>query len=575
MIKKLFLIILFCICNLVKAQEEVPFTVRFQDYIQGDLTFIANNIVNRNDRKNANESFNKTTIHSKLNDEYEMSYIDVDKDKTTYSSSSATFVAKKNAKELIFAGLYWGATYKYGIGFNDNEVYSGDGERMPNIDEIKIKTPSQSSYQNIKGQIIFDGYQNKKHKNNAPYVCFYDLTDMVEANPYGEYTVANIKSTQGFIEGGVSGGWIIYFVYNDGDAVKKYITLYDGFAYVYNKPIEIKLSNFLTPKEGEINSRIALAALEGDLKIEGDNVRLKNLSNKRYFPVLSKSREPNNFFNSSITIEEEQFINRNPASLNTLGFDALILSLDNKKNKVIENNATQTELKFASAGDKVYLFSAGFSIDVDQDFYEKNKRKPFAKKDAAIATIEKEVTDTSTNTPKKANSIIKNKKDIKPIPKKIENIIVEESNKKNKVKNTTLEVKAVPKPNIIKEEELDIEEIYEDKPVQFTKKEYNPSENLTTNIRKKKEIRKLGVPVSLKAGYYIVSNVFAIEDNAKKYIKFLKQNKIKSISFVNPENNYQYVYLKFYKTIEEAQKAYDTNLDETFFEDYWILEVEK
>ena len=630
--KKLLVIFSLLLTKLLFSQEEVAFSIRYQNYIQGDLTFIANNIVNRNERQNANESYDKATEYSKLNDEFEMSYIDIDKENLTYSSSSAIFLPKKNAKEVVFAGLYWSATYKYGIGFNDNEVYSGDGPREPNINEIKIKTPSQNDYVAITGDIIFDGYQNEKHKNNAPYVCFYDLTAMVKDNPYGSYTVANIKSTQGFIEGGVSAGWVIYFVYNDGEAVKKYITLYDGFAYVYNKPIEIKLSNFLTPKTGEINTRIALAALEGDLKIEGDNVRLKNVKTNRYFPIFSKTRLGNNFFNSQISIDQDQFLSRTPSSLNTLGFDALILSLDNKNNRIIDNNTTETELKITSVGDKLYLFSAGFSIDVDEEFYEKNKKKPIEKKVNEISLVEKENPISKNekikalNTPKelkkptpkiqevkKEIAAISAEKTVKvndkePITVKNENIVVTkidnntvlntneiadesksdtQKTKKSRIGNIKIGVKTIPDGNVsdtpsnavnLSTSEITTNSsknvtVYEEKPIAFSEKTFSPADKSITT-RQLKDIRVLTVKSSLKPGFYIIANVFAVKKNLTNYVRFLADHKIESHFFLNPENDYHYVYLKYLENIDEIQKAYHSNLDNTFFDDYWILKVE-
>lgn len=386
--------------TLVFSQEEVPFSIRFKEYLRGDLTFVANNIVNRNDNKNANEPYNKEDQKSELNDAFYMSYIDIDNDKSTFSSSSATFSKKENTNDIVFAGLYWSATYNYPLSIKDNGIYIHEGKRESNFNEIKIKIPAQSNYIDIKGQLIFDGFNDVKHNTNSPYVCFYDLTEMVKSNPYGEYTVANIRSTQGYIEGGVSGGWILYFVYKDDKTTQKYITLYDGFASVYDMPIQIKLTDFQTPKTGVINSKIALATLEGDASIEGDNVSIKNISNNAYFSVFSKNRDSQNLFNSQITIENEPFLTRNPASLNTLGFDALMISLDNQDNQIINNNITETELKISSIGDKSYLFSVGFMIDVDKEFYKQNTKEIIANNTVIIPKAEKK-----KKSPKNLNNV--------------------------------------------------------------------------------------------------------------------------------------------------------------------------
>ncbi|WP_395045928.1 hypothetical protein [Flavobacterium sp.] len=399
---KLLFTILF-LSNLVFSQEEVPFSIRFKDYLRGDLTFIANNIVNQNNGKKTDEAYNKQGENSERNDDLNMSYIDIDNDKSTFSSSSAIFKPTENTKEIVFAGLYWSATYNYPLSFKDNGFYSHEGDRKSNFNEIKIKIPSQKDYSDITGQIIFDGFNNEKYNNNMPYVCFYDLTKMVKSNPYGEYTVANIRSTEGYIEGGVSGGWILYFVYKDDKANERYITLYDGFASVYDMPIEIKLTDFQTPKTGIFNSKISLAALEGDANIDGDKVSIKNTSSNTYFPLSSKNRNSQNLFNSQITIENEQFLDRNPASLNTLGFDALLISLDNQNNQIINNSTTQSELKIESLGDKSYLFSVGFMIDVDKEFYTKITKSPILGNNKPITEQRKKTIKTIKTTKPKNN----------------------------------------------------------------------------------------------------------------------------------------------------------------------------
>lgn len=414
---KLLFTILF-LSNLVFSQEEVPFSIRFKDYLRGDLTFIANNIVTRNDNKKIGEAYNKQNVNSERNDDLNMSYIDIDNDKSTFSSSSAIIKPTKNTKEIVFAGLYWSATYNYPLSFKDNGFYSREGDRKSNFNEIKIKIPSQKDYSDISGQIIFDGINNEKYNDNTPYVCFYDLTKMVKSNPYGEYTVANIKSTEGYIEGGVSGGWILYFIYKDDNATQKYITLYDGFAAVYDMPIEIKLTDFQTPKTGVFNSKISLAALEGDANIDGDKVSIKNTTNNTYFPISSKNRNSQNLFNSQITIENEQFLDRNPASLNTLGFDALLLTLDNHNNQIINNSTTQSELKIESVGDKSYLFSVGFMIDVDKEFYTKITKNSIPENNRLVTEKKKETIKTS----KPKNNVTNIKIIVREIPSTVNDI---------------------------------------------------------------------------------------------------------------------------------------------------------
>lgn len=544
----------------IYAQEEVPFAIRFQQYVKGDLSFIANNIINRNTSKNANEPYNKTTNSAKLNDEFEMGYIDIDNDPSTFSSSSAVFKSEGHSKEIVFAGLYWAANYKFDVGTTKQTDAFLDSDRSQSFTEIKIKTPNNASYQKIKGTLLFDGFTSSKYKNSSPYVCFSDITDLVQKKPFGEYTVANIKATQGFIEGGVSGGWVIYFVYKNPQLPPKYISIYDGFAHVFNKPIEIKLSNFLTPKTGQINPKITLCALEGDLNIEGDNVRLKNSENGRYYQLSSSNRSGQNFFKSFITMEDAHFLDRNPASLNTLGFDAVLQTLDNQKNQIIANNTEATEIKVSSTGDKVFLFTTGFSIDVDETFYETKKPKE-------NAIVENSLPVESSETLKKdtPQTLEKNKKLITDIKIKVKEL---PETGETKEENTETEV-AQKKDTIVT--------IKKDKITVFEESK-NPVFTLKTDTgfpRDPVNMRKINVETKLKQGYYLIANVFAVPKNCTNYLLFLKRHHLKSDFFINPENQYRYVFLAYFKNEEEALEAYRSNLNQTFFDEYWILEIDK
>src|SRR5690606_7194960 len=86
----LFACIFFAGIFALTAQIKKPFEVRYQDNIKGDITFIGNNIVNRE------LSFggwiippNSPYNGSESNDYLNMQYIDIDDDSSTFSSSRA------------------------------------------------------------------------------------------------------------------------------------------------------------------------------------------------------------------------------------------------------------------------------------------------------------------------------------------------------------------------------------------------------------------------------------------------------------------------------------------------------
>ena len=150
---KFFLFILFVFLGSknVLSQVKVPFQVRYEADIRGELTFIANNIVNRNIPETTqrqwvyrngrwrreyvtipavspNQPLNDTGGSSDYNDNYDMQYIDVDNDNTTFSSSSATLTVPNIDCALVrYAGLYWSAVYVNNDRSNIDDIICNEG----------------------------------------------------------------------------------------------------------------------------------------------------------------------------------------------------------------------------------------------------------------------------------------------------------------------------------------------------------------------------------------------------------------------------------------------------------------
>ncbi len=76
-------------------------------------------------------------------------------------------------------------------------------------------------------------------------------------------------------------------------------------------------------------------------------------------------------------------------------------------------------------------------------------------------------------------------------------------------------------------------------------------------------------------GYYIVSGVFSKGNNLKKTVKKLKRKGFEEAGYItNPENRLNYVYLTYFPFGLEAVDACVSNLNGTYTDDVWILEIE-
>ncbi len=75
------------------------------------------------------------------------------------------------------------------------------------------------------------------------------------------------------------------------------------------------------------------------------------------------------------------------------------------------------------------------------------------------------------------------------------------------------------------------------------------------------------------SGYYLIANVFANPRNANRFVRYLNSIGLSASYFVNPENNYRYVYVKRHETWNSALISYYSKLNNTYDEKMWIMRV--
>jgi hypothetical protein len=541
-----------------------------------------------------------------------MEYIDIDDDKQTFSSSSAALFQKDEASiKIVYAGLYWSATYKYESGYKKGEdKFVAFDKTRESFEEILVKFPDQKEYTTIKGEIIFDGLKDKKFKDAAPYAVYADVTQQVQelGNPFGFYTVANVRATQGTLIGGSAAGWTMIFVYEDLSMSEKFIVSHDGFAGASSESVNVVFKGFKTQPEGNVNVKLAGAALEGDFKVDGDLFMFGSTKNKDFTNVKTITRRYSNFFDSSITIEDEQFRYRIPDSKNTLGYDSFLTTLSNYNNRFIGNNLDEATVQFKSSGDVFYLFFSAMAIEtkpikeeqedntdntklVYQDdkfkIVDKTTNKEVVQKqplqgsdETLLAQKSKEAfaKDTSENSKvidEKTQNIAFEKEiqqETKPIAELIPETKKEVSAKSIDIapKKETVVKKEEPKTSIKAEVSTVTKSIEpETKPViavSETPKAETPKENEVLEVEVLNDIDS-------PKGYYLVVNVFNERVNAARFMKSLRDKGLDPNYFTNPVNNYMYVYLDYVSTRQDADKLIENKLNNSYTEEMWILVV--
>jgi hypothetical protein len=74
-------------------------------------------------------------------------------------------------------------------------------------------------------------------------------------------------------------------------------------------------------------------------------------------------------------------------------------------------------------------------------------------------------------------------------------------------------------------------------------------------------------------GFYLVANVFAYWKNAENMVNDLSDEGYDVDYFYHKDNKFYYVFLRKYKTYENALKMKQNNINGTYFDEIWIKEV--
>ena len=565
------------------AQQTVPFTTQKAFYIYGDAAVIGNNILS----KDKQEPYNDYLL---TNDDIDMVYVDIDQDKTTFSSSSANLKLPDNQSKIAYAVLYWSATYSYikGTRREEDAQFYFQGNRQKNrslINKVKLKLPGEN-YQNITGNVLFDGAKSPAFALNAPYVCFADVTKQLQETKQvnGEYTVANINATQGFVAGGSAAGWMLYVVYEAPTSKPKYITTFNGFSHIGNQPEIISLDEFKTPDKGATSTAIVLATLEGDSALSGDQCVVANPVTNKAWQLQAVNRDKDNFFSSQITSISTANTVRYPNSSNTLGFDLATVTLPNNDEAVIVNGTEKVDLIFNTKQDRFYLFFTAFNTEISESFLKEIQSN--IPVNAIVLTSEKldpNVMLTSDN------KVVKAKLEtIKAISKTDFTTIGQAENF-----NITTQSFALKQPVIIKKElKQDLvvpmsSEILSSKSqnealakgdvlisstnyVRALKIEDKPLETQAFKLLLEKNAALIE---GAKEGYYVINKFFSKPQNAINWQKYLKEKGYDSQILIDETEQLFYVYVFHTQNFYDAYMQHKTLLNNALFSQNWVFKV--
>ncbi|MFT6731668.1 MAG: hypothetical protein ACJA1H_003012, partial [Glaciecola sp.] len=365
-LKNFIVLLIVCSGFFTNAQILDTFEPRFGETVKGDVCMIANNVISRT----ATTAYNGTEGNHNFSNNV---FVDIDSDSDTFNSSSANLVNPE--PQLACLSMY--KVYIYWAAADREPTNDVTSENQPNwnYNDVKLMLPGQTTYTTITAdEVVYRGRDRAVHVDNDPYICFKDITNEVQnlGTPYGKYQVANVEAKTGSLTGhnmnniGTSGGWQIVFIYESPKLPSKNISLFDGYAQVTaaNNNFDILFDGFQTVPIGLVDADIIIGSLEGDRDLSGDMLQIQNVLGV-FQDISTPQRFSTNFFNSKITDRGGiNFTNRNPASLNTLGFDAGIFNLNNPTNTIIANNQSSATFKLTSNQETYGLYLLGLSVEV-------------------------------------------------------------------------------------------------------------------------------------------------------------------------------------------------------------------
>ncbi|MFF7307644.1 DUF3344 domain-containing protein [Streptomyces sp. NPDC008137] len=241
-----------------------------------------------------------------VNGDFDMFYVDVDRDPNTYNSSRSE-VRLPSGSRVTYARLYWGGNLRV-------------GEQKPPEDNgrVLIAEPGGEYKQlladTLVGHRVLDGMD--------AFQASADVTGLVREGGSGLYTVAQINIAMGRSAAGAWGGWTLVVAYENPSEPQRHLAVWDGFTSLRSGAQEVRVSGlgFAAGAWG----RAGLVTYNGDRGTGGDSF---TVATGQSGTALTNSANPRDDVLNSTISEPGADASRVPAHANTLGYDSDVFDL--------------------------------------------------------------------------------------------------------------------------------------------------------------------------------------------------------------------------------------------------------
>ncbi|WP_162314899.1 DUF11 domain-containing protein [Pseudoxanthomonas yeongjuensis] len=290
------------------------------------------------------------TTHS--NNQFTMRHIKIENDPNVLLSSSQARLELPPGATVLFAGLYWSGSLAGSTGSDF------DARR------VKLRLPGAGNYIELVAEQL--DIMSAPGSGRRQYQAFEEVTDILSADPNGDYVVADVASLN--FSADTWGGWSLVVAYRDQTQPLRNLTVFDGWqrANSSSQPLDVQVSGFQTPLSGPVASRLGVLAWDGDRNEEDGFVGLQfgpdagSLSN-----VFNPANSTNNYWNSTISRDGAMVTGVTsgmvPNYLNTLGMDLDIQT----PNVPLPNGATSALARLrGTTNETIYIGMVSLANDI-------------------------------------------------------------------------------------------------------------------------------------------------------------------------------------------------------------------
>ncbi|MET9521063.1 DUF3344 domain-containing protein [Streptomyces coeruleorubidus] len=244
-----------------------------------------------------------------VNGDFDMFYIDVDRDPNTYNASRGE-VRLPTGSRVTYARLYWGGNLRV-------------GEQKPPEDNGRVLIAEPGGEYK---ELLADTVVGHRVTDGADaFQASADVTRLVRESGPGLYTVAQINVALGKSPAGSWGGWTLVVVYENPSEPLRHLALWDGFVPLSGTAPEVRLRDlgFAANAWG----RAGLVAYDGDRGTTGDSLTLTTGESGSASTALDNAANPQDDVLNSTISEPGDDAARVPAYGNTLGYDSDVFDL--------------------------------------------------------------------------------------------------------------------------------------------------------------------------------------------------------------------------------------------------------